>query len=581
MRGAERNTLHGPVVGLDNAAIDGTFAWKGVPFARPPVGDGRWRAPVDPDAWTAPRSAREFGAAAAQTGRLYGPGRNNRYDRTIGETLGKVTGSEDCLYLNIWSPAAATTPVPVIVYVHGGSNITGYTADPLYEGNTLAVRANVVVVTVNYRLGVFGFLNLKALKEGSNAGTDSGNFALLDIVKALEFVRDNIANFGGDPGNVTLMGQSAGAVNVLSLMTSPLCVKAAPALFHRIVPISGGISLRSDLSLGKAPVLQPAATHLAQGNALLERSLVDEGAASDVADAKAWIRQRGDAEIAAWLRGRSAASLLGTVLERLTPLGMADSGPIPDGAVLPVGPIAAIRAGHYVKVPVLMGFTRDEGKLFAGALALSRLLGGVSGRSMDDASVFSLQYDYDPDAPPQTQVEDWIPARYLPVTTPRTGFNARTNQLNRFVFTPNRNLLLDVLRAQHEAVWDYQFDWDELPAPFDDIYGAAHGFDIPFMFGKFEGALYSRLMNSRANRPGRLALSDAMMGSLAAFAWHGDPNHAGLGTTWPTWPAILLFNASLDAKAISVAERSTSSLKESLTGLLGSAAASLKRLVAT
>jgi len=138
-----------------------------------------------------------------------------------------------------------------------------------------------------------------------------------------------------------------------------------------------------------------------------------------------------------------------------------------------------------------------------------------------------------------------------------------------------------VLRAQQEAVWDYQFDWDELPAPFDDIYGAAHGFDIPFMFGKFEGALYSRLMNSRANRPGRLALSDAMMGSLAAFAWHGDPNHAGLGTTWPTWPAILLFDASLDAKAISVAERSTSSLKEPLTGLLGSAAASLKRLVAT
>ncbi len=571
MAAAQRNTRHGPVVGIDNAEVDGTLEWKGIPFAKPPVGALRWHAPVDPEPWTAPRSAREFGPPAIQVGRHYGPGLNNRHDRSIGAMLGKVSGDEDCLYLNIWAPAAARKPVPVIVYVHGGSNICGYTADPLYDGSTLARDADVVVVTVNYRLGIFGFLNLKALKDGADPLGASGNFALLDIVKALEFVRDNIAEFGGDPGNVTLMGQSAGAVNVACLLTSPLCVEAARPLFHRLVPISGGIAMRADLPLARVPALHPATAHLAQGKALLVHSLVDDGVVPDAAAAKAWIGERDDAQVAAWLRGRPAASLLVTVLERLAPLGMAGSGPIPDGQVVPRHPIGAIRAGKYLKVPVLAGYTRDEGKLFAGALAASRLLGGVSGRKMDDAASFALQFDYDPDAPPRTRVEDWIPDCYLPVDTPRTGFDARTDKVGRFVFTANRDVLLDALRSQQDAVWDYQFDWDEEPAPFDDIFGAAHGFDVAFLFGNFEGAFLSRIAHSRANRPGRLALSHAMMGSLAEFAWHGDPNHAALGTTWPAWPAILLFDADRDARRISVMQRERTSMMGSLAALFGGA----------
>ena len=580
MKTAARNTRHGPVVGIDNTDIDGTLAWKGVPFARPPVGDLRWHSPVDPDPWTTPRDAFEFGAPAVQTGRLYGPGLNNRHDRTVGTTLGKVSGSEDCLYLNIWAPSGAVGPAPVIVYVHGGSNVTGYTADPLYEGSTLARNAGVVVVTVNYRLGIFGFLDLAALKDDADPLGASGNFALLDILKSLEFVRDNIAAFGGDPGNVTLMGQSAGAVNVASLLTSPLCVAASPALFHRLVPISGGIAMRADLPLARVPALHPASAHQAQGHALLEHQLVADGLALGAPAAKVWIRGRSDGEIARWLRARPAASLLETVHARLAPLGMAGSGPIPDGNVVPLHPLAAIRAGRYAKVPVLAGYTRDEGKLFAGALAASRLLGGVSGRSMDDAAGFALQFDYDPDAPPQTRIEDWIPACYLPVDTPRTGFDARTARVGRFVFTVNRDALLDALRSQQDAVWDYQFDWDESPAPFDDIFGAAHGFDIAFLFGNFEGAYLSRVTHSRANRPGRLALSNAMIGSLAEFAWHGDPNHAGLGTGWPAWPAILVFDADRDAPRISVIQREKRSLMGSVAGLLGSAAASVRRMAA-
>jgi para-nitrobenzyl esterase len=127
----QRQTTFGPVVGTDLSAVNGTYVWKGVPYAKPPVGELRWKAPADPDAWSSPRLTQQFGHACAQASRLYGPGQNNKYDATIGTSLGKTVGSEDCLYLNIWRPANAAAQLPVIVWVHGGSNISGYTADPM------------------------------------------------------------------------------------------------------------------------------------------------------------------------------------------------------------------------------------------------------------------------------------------------------------------------------------------------------------------------------------------------------------------------------------------------------------------
>ena len=129
----------------------------------------------------------------------------------------------------------------MIVWVHGGSNITGYAADPVYDGATLARTADAVVISVQYRLGIFGFLDLAALKTGQPE-EDSGNFALLDIVKALEFVQGSVAGFGGDPARVTLMGESAGAVNVYALLASPMLAARQPRLFHRVIALSGGIA---------------------------------------------------------------------------------------------------------------------------------------------------------------------------------------------------------------------------------------------------------------------------------------------------------------------------------------------------
>ena len=264
----QRQTAFGTVVGTDNSATSGTYAWKGVPFAAAPVGDLRWKPPVDPTPWTSPKYTQQFGNACVQSGRLYGPGLNNKYDATIGTSLGQTVGSEDCLYLNIWRPAGAAAKLPVIVWVHGGSNISGYTADPMYDGAHLARTANAVVVSVNYRLGVFGFLNMAQLKTGE-AQNDSGDFAILDIVKALKFVNANIAAFGGDPAKVTLMGQSAGAVDVYAVMVSPLVVNANPSLVHRLLPISGGLSLAGELPAGSIATLAPASAYAGQAAFLL------------------------------------------------------------------------------------------------------------------------------------------------------------------------------------------------------------------------------------------------------------------------------------------------------------------------
>ena len=484
-----------------------------------------------------------------QYGRIYGPGANNRHDPTIGTTLNQAVGSEDCLYLNVWRPADREDDLPVIVFVHGGSNVSGYTADPVYDGAALAKAANAVVVTVNYRLGIFGFLSVPQLKSGSDPEEDSGNFALLDIIQALKFIRRDVDQFGGDPRNITLMGQSAGAINVYALLTTPATVHARPRLFHRAAPLSGGISLATNMPPGHVPTLSPATLYATQGLQLLHQQLVADGEVADLAGAAAWAASRTPDQVAAYLRSKTPSALLLTLLTKLAPLGLGGSGPIPDGVMLPADPLAAIAAGNYLRVPVLAGSTRDEGKLFPTFLTL---FGGPSGRLVTDSQLFDIQFSYQPDAPPQVTLEQWIPAAYLPVTTPVTGFDARTELLDELFLGAAGRGVMNALRQQQNEVWYYRFDWDQEPAPFNDIYGAAHLFDLPFLFGNFGPSLFSNVAFSTANRPGRLALSQAMMASLAAFARRGDPNAPqALGVTWSIWPSMLIFDATLSDKAIS------------------------------
>lgn len=537
----ERQTVYGTISGLDNTATTGTYAWLGVPFAKPPVGALRWKSPVVPDAWSNTLATKNFGNACLQNGRIYGPGSNNKYDATIGTTLNTPVGSEDCLTLNIWRPASADTNLPVLFFIYGGSNISGYTADPVYDGAALAKSTNAVIVTANYRVGPLGFFNLPQLKTGASANDSSGNFALLDNIQALKFVNQNIGAFGGNAGNVTVMGQSAGAINTWALLTSPLTV----GLFHKAIPLSGGISLASNLPAGSLPTLNPASTYLTQANALLNNLLIADGKATDTASAQAYVATQTDAQIADYMRSKDGGTLLSTLLAK----GLTGSGPIPDGTVIPTDPIGAIAAGNYRKMPVLAGNTADEGKLFAPFLTL---LGGPAGMIVTDATRFNMMFTFNPDAAPTLSTADILNPAYLPVTTPGTGYNAKTALLASVFMTASRTNVLNTLKTQQANVWFYRFDWANEPAPWNDVYGAAHAFDLPFVFGNFGPSLFSNAVNSTANKPGRVALSNAMMGTIGAFMRNGDPNNTGLGVTWPAWPATLSFNASNTQAQISV-----------------------------
>jgi para-nitrobenzyl esterase len=543
-----RKTHLGEVMGAQDAA-SATYSWKGIPYAQAPVGSLRWAAPQEPQAWVTPRTTTAFAPACAQYGRIYGPGLNNRYDETRATSLNQAVGSEDCLYLNVWRPATDAADLPVIVYLHGGSNVSGYTADPMWDGAALAKAANAIVVTPNFRLGIFGFLDVQQLKSGDAQG-DTGNFTLLDSIKALRFVQANAAAFGGNKDNVTLVGHSAGANNVWALQTSPLMVAANQKLFHRVMPMSYGISLASNLPAGSIPTLNTAASYAAQGEALLQQQLIADGVATDLASANAYVAGRSKAQLAEYLRSRTPAQLLATLLTRLAPLGLSASGPIPEGSVVATDAIAAINAGRYVNVPVLASTTREEGKLFPSFFP--RVGGTVNGRLVTDAQLFANHFAYKPDAAAQTTLEQWIAAPYLPVDTPVTGFTPRALALTEAFLDRSRDSVLGALRARQANVWYYRFDWAQEPAPWNQIYGAAHAFDVPFLFGNFGPSLFSNVAFSTANRPGRLELSAAMMQSLASFARGGDPNNAQLGVTWPAWPGKLVFDATPAAKSIRV-----------------------------
>jgi len=216
-------TTGGKVKGLNE---DGLFIFKGIPYAAPPIGERRWLSPQPVLKWHGVRDASAFGAAPPQLANDSLPFENSLF-------LKSEPQSEDCLFLNIWTPGIDKKKRPVMFWIYGGAFVYGSGSQPLYRGDVLAKRGDVVVVTINYRLGVFGFLNLTEVTGGKIPA--SGNEGLLDMIEALKWVRDNIEAFGGDPGNVTVFGESAGGMSIGCLLAMP----AACGLFHKAIMESG------------------------------------------------------------------------------------------------------------------------------------------------------------------------------------------------------------------------------------------------------------------------------------------------------------------------------------------------------
>ncbi len=474
---------------LEGQARDGVHVFRGIPFATPPVGAKRWRAPEREARWSGVKFAHTVGNASPQNPLALDALAAFKIDEPQ---------SEDCLYLNVWTPGIDGAQRPVMVWIHGGAFTIGSGAQSLYDGSGLAKRGDVVVVTINYRLGALGFLRLVDVTNGRIPST--GNEGILDQIAALEWVRDSIAGFGGDPDNVTIFGESAGGMSVGTLLGAP----KARGLFRRAIPQSGACNTANP---------SERVGHIAERFA--------EFAGSRDADA---------------LLARSTVELL-EIANRLTPtpgqqadprLGGMPFQPGIDGSVVPRRAIESVAQGSAAGVDVLVGSTLEEWKLF-GAV-------DPNVASLDDAQLIA-------------QVEQRLGAAARPlVQTYRGARNARgaaatpaeifmSIETDRIFRMPG--LLLAETQARHGArVYNYLYTW---PSPMlGGLFGACHAIELGFVFGTHRAPGVAEFSGEGEAAD---ALAEVTMDAWLSFARSGDPSGTRVGC-WPVYDvdrATMLF----------------------------------------
>ena len=481
----------GDLVGFEDS-FD-THAWLGIPFAKSPIGDLRWRAPQPEDSWQGVLEANQYANACLQfSGSLAGPS----------AWFSDYAGDEDCLYLNIWAPkwSASEVPtgddrLPVMVWVHGGANVIG-TANT-YPGDRLAGQQNVILVALNYRLGFFGWFSHEALIESAETAEDaSGNFGTLDIVQALKWVQQNISAFGGDPNNVTLFGESAGGRNTFSLVGSPL----AKGLFHKAI-VQSGTTGTIDMETAQNLQEQSPTGHQFSSKELI-RQLGLESAVSNLgSDSKA---------IARLLREIAAKDLMAPALESSSAYGTFSAPQVlADGYVLPKEPLINVFTdpSKINAVPIIAGTNRDEMKTFT------------------------------------TTNEDLVDTRFgiFREIKDLETYNRMTGYFSDNWKAGGVDMPLDALLiSNNNPMFAYRFDWDEAPdsmfGNMSDLLGAGHGLELDFVFGDVEDGLLSPIISSEENYPGMRTLSDQMMSYWANFAYTGNPGK-GRNNDLPEWNA--------------------------------------------
>lgn len=469
MAGFDRvvETTYGPIQGRRE---DGCSLFLGVPYARPPVGALRFHPPEPPEAWSGARDATRPGPAALQN--------TDPLDRIWGEVL--APGDEDCLTLNVWTPSADGARRPVMVGIHGGAFVIGSGRWPWYDGRAFARRGDVVLVTFNYRLGALGFLDLSEVGGAEHAA--SGNHGLLDQVAALRWIRDNIERFGGDPGNVTVFGESAGGISISCLMAMP----EAGGLFHRAIAMSGGPSL----------VRFPGTSR---------------------AVARAFLRTAGIRDVDG-LRSLPTNALLkaqGRFLSRNEFGGELVFGPVVDGKVLPDPPLHAIREGCARDVALLTGTTLDEARLWSLYVPILRW---TSPRALEGV------------------LKHAVGDRWLEVVAAytRTRPGEKRGNLSMSINGDLLFLMPAVRLAEAQSAHRpsdtrmYLFAW-KTPVRGGRL-GSPHAVEVPFVFGNLDANGVELFTGDGEDRKD---LSERMQDAWIRFARCGDPNHAGL----PDWPA--------------------------------------------
>ena len=526
------------------AARDGVAVFRGLPYARPPIGPRRFGPPEPPERWAGVLEATRCGPSAAQNRALVGPLMTLGIDRT----------GEDCLYLNVWTPGADRARRPVLVWIHGGAFVLGSGSQTLYNGGTLARRGDVVVVTINYRLGALGFL-----RAGDRFGPRlpaTGNEGLLDQIAALEWVRDEIEAFGGDPGNVTLSGESAGAMSCATLLGVP----RARGLFHRAILQSGAANFLSprepaawvaellldDLGIRSADELlaaAPARLLAAQRRLFMEVLMGEDhvlGALSPAGQRAAMALFLGlslarprfgrmTTPLTRGLvgllrrRGRRRGGAPRPELRELRRLGLPFQ-PVIDGELIPREPLAAILDGEARDVPLLVGTNLDEARLFAPLDPEAGVL--------DEAALLAR---CEPAMPGGREAAREAVAVYRGARAAR-GEGVEPGDL-WFAIETDRTMRHPAMRlaalqaARQPQTYAYLFTW---PSPaMGGLFGACHGLELPFVFG----TLGHPLLRPFAGRgPEAAALATRVQDAWIAFARSGRPGHAGIGD-WPPYDA--------------------------------------------
>ncbi len=452
------------------AAANGVRAFKGIAYAQPPVGQNRWRPPAPAGEWSGVRDVTRFGPACMQpklpAGNIYA------------DPPPKM--SEDCLSLNVWTPKAQPK-APVMVWFHGGSQTFGYSGSPLYDGSALAARG-VVVVTVNYRLGVLGYLALPELSAESPHGS-SGNYGLLDQIEALRWVRRNIAAFGGDPANVTVFGESAGAMSVVQLLASPL----ARGLFQKAIAQSGGMPT--------LPELKTAAHGLPSAESLGQT-------------------------VATAVKASNLASLRAMDAEILTNAAYAAKSPVwstVDGWVLTRQTVETFDRGEQARVPTLAGFNGDEIRaLFRPPVPpdAKTYVAAIKERYGDLADDFLRLY-------PASDLE-----------------GGAQNAMRDGTFGWGMERLAARQAAVGAPAYLYFF---EHSYPASGARGAFHGIEVPYVFGRI-GKPVPDAWPAAPDTEAEKRLQDTMIDYWTNFARTGSPGTAD-GVEWPRYGAAARYLA--------------------------------------
>ncbi|WP_328858076.1 carboxylesterase/lipase family protein [Williamsia herbipolensis] len=454
-------------------------SWKGVRYAAPPVGDLRWRAPQPPTPWTEPADATRFGAAAPQPTLPF-------FDLGDGVTL-----DEDCLFLNIWAADTDTdTPRPVMVWVHGGAYVLGAASQPMYDGTSLAASGEVIVVTVNYRLGALGFLDLTSFDAADHRF--ESNLALRDVIAALRWVRENIAAFGGDPDQVTLFGESAGGGMVTTLMTVP----AAEGLFHRAIAQS-------------SPATSVYDSTRARGIAekFLENIEVSPDALTDLLSIPAdRIAQVGNA-----LFDATPKSSPGTLA----------FAPVVDRDLVPDYPVTAFRDHRAHPVPLMIGTNKDEAALFR--LMRSPLI-PITRDSI--RSMFAQIARERPDLPLPT--EEVVLEAYADVRA-----KGRGEAVARDIGFRMPTVWLADGHSQIAPVFLYRFDWATTILRLFRI-GATHATELPYVFGTLTSG-WKDITFKLGGRATGEAVSRRMQRRWIGFAVSGTPDGLDGDPAWPSY----------------------------------------------